>query len=85
MLWALLAVSVAGLLLGIWFRAPALAFAAAIVAMTNIAIALAGDWPLQRAAISILVFLVALSFAYLLGLFISFTWSKIKKFGVFDD
>lgn len=79
MLWALLAVSVAGLLLGFWFRAPALASAAAIVAMMNIAVALAGDWPLQRAAMSVLILLVGLSCAYLLGLLGSFTWSKLKK------
>jgi hypothetical protein len=78
-LGALLAVGVAGLLLGFWFRAPALAAAAAIVAMTNITVALAGDWSLQRAAVSLLVLLVGLSCAYLLGLLIAFTWSKLKK------
>jgi len=79
MLWLIVASGVMGLLLGLWFRVPALVVATAVVVALNIALSLPIGWSKQTVVLTTLASLGALEGSYLVGLFLSYAWSRAKR------
>jgi hypothetical protein len=83
--WAMLAVSLIGLLLGIRLRVPALVFAAMILVVAGIGFGQVAQWSLQRTALSVLAALVVLNCTYLVGLCLSFAFTRLKSRKVMEN
>ena len=76
MLWLIVASGAIGLLLGLWFRVPALVVATAIVVALNIALPVGSS---KQTALTTLASLVVLEGSYLVGLLVSYAWSRAKR------
>lgn len=82
MMWALMGVVVVGLLVGVWFRVPALLVAAAATVAGNLVVGLFGGVSYDSILLSTLALLFALQGAYLIGLLFGYLWSKLKVRGM---
>ncbi|MDJ1157081.1 hypothetical protein QNA08_02365 [Chelatococcus sp. SYSU_G07232] len=69
--WIFAASSVAGLVLGCLYRAPALLAAMIAAAMLTIGIGMASSWPFRLTALAALGALACLQISYLVGLAVS--------------
>jgi hypothetical protein len=75
LLWAFTAAGGMGLLLGLWFRVPALIVVSGLAAATCLAVALTNQG-LMSALVMTVALLTTLQFGYVAGLMLAFAWSR---------
>jgi hypothetical protein len=75
LLWAFTAAGGMGLLLGLWFRVPALIAISGLVAAMYLPVALTELGP-ASALVRTVALLAALQFGYIAGLMLAFAWSR---------
>ena len=74
-MWAFTVTGGMGLLLGLWFRVPALIAISGLVAATYLPVALTELGP-ASALVRTVALLAALQFGYIAGLVLAFAWSS---------
>jgi hypothetical protein len=71
MLWPVLIAGIVGLITGLRFRAPALAFFAAFMIAATVAVGLLDGWPSPTIFLSAITVLFAINCGYVLGILIA--------------
>lgn len=79
MVWALLAVGMVGLILGLRFRVPALFVATLLTAIATIVFKFYSGASIQAALFATVSTLLVLEAAYLIGLLLAFGWSRLRS------
>jgi hypothetical protein len=75
LLWAFAATGGLGLLLGLWFRVPALIAVSGLTAATYLPIALTNQGSMSALLMTVAL-LTALQFGYVAGLVLAYAWSR---------
>src|SRR5262245_40200138 len=79
MLWLLIAAGGTGILLGMWFRVPALLAASVGLFAVTTVLMMRGQWPLLSAIVFIFTLLTTLQVGYLVGVMLSSAWQRIAS------
>src|SRR5262247_603189 len=79
LLWLLVTVGGTGVLLGMWFRVPALLAASAGLFAVTTVLMIRGLWPLLSAIAFIFTLMTTLQVGYLVGVMLSSAWQRIAS------
>ena len=79
MLWLLITVAGTGFLFGLWLRVPSIVGVSAALVPTPVLLITLKQWPPLEAIGFLCLLLTILQIGYLLGLILSYAWTRVAR------